>query len=139
MWMELHINRVNAKGQAGNIWVKDIMTTARDHKDLCILPENSTGQSTARVTYLSMRIHPKNCHIVVRWRVQSEHSSHIVKVSVEATYMLTLQALIYIEGNTQTSGPIRNYATRKGKGGKGAKPYRIIQLNCWEVGTHASY
>ena len=84
--MELHINRVNAKGQAGNIWVKDIMTTARDHKDLCILPKNSTGQSAARVTYLSMRIHPKSCHIVVRWRVQSEHSSHIVKVSVEATY-----------------------------------------------------
>ena len=39
------------------------MTAARDHKNLRILPENSTGKSDARVTYLSMRIHPKRCRI----------------------------------------------------------------------------
>ena len=38
------------------------MTAARDHKNLRILPENSAGESTAGVTYLSMRIHPKSCH-----------------------------------------------------------------------------
>ena len=61
--MEVHIYSVKAKSQAGNIWVKDIMTAARDHKNLCILLENSAGESTAGVTYLSMRIHPKSCCI----------------------------------------------------------------------------
>ena len=37
---------------------------------------------------------------MVQERVQLEHSSHIVRVGVEATcYMLTLQAMMYIEGN----------------------------------------
>ena len=39
------------------------MTAARDRKNLRILPENSAGESTAGVTYLSMRIHPKSCRI----------------------------------------------------------------------------
>ena len=38
MWMEVNIHSVKAKGQAGNIWVKDIMTT---EIYICILPENS--------------------------------------------------------------------------------------------------
>ena len=37
--MEVHIYSVKAKSQAGNIWVKDIMITARDLKNLCILLE----------------------------------------------------------------------------------------------------
>ena len=32
MWMEVHIYSVKAKSQAGNIWVKDIMTAAGDQK-----------------------------------------------------------------------------------------------------------
>ena len=36
------------------------MTATRDRKNLCILPENSAGESTAGVTYLSMRIHTKS-------------------------------------------------------------------------------
>ena len=39
------------------------MTAARDRKNLRILPENSTGERVPGVKYLSMRIHPKNCHI----------------------------------------------------------------------------
>ena len=39
------------------------MTAARDRKNLCILLENSAGESAAGVTYLSMRIHLKNCCI----------------------------------------------------------------------------
>ena len=71
------------------------MTATRDFKNLHILPENSAGESSAGVTYLSMRIYPKSCHIfplkypqlylMVQGRVQLEHSSHIVKVGVEAT------------------------------------------------------
>ena len=58
MWMEVHIHSVKAKSQAGNIWVKDKMTAARN-----ILPENSAGERTAGLTYLSMRIHSKSCRI----------------------------------------------------------------------------
>ena len=70
------------------------MTAARDRKNIRILPENSAGESAAGVTYLSMRVHPKSCRIfplkisstlMVQGRVQLEHSSHIVKVGVEAT------------------------------------------------------
>ena len=44
MWMEVPIYNVEVKSQAGNIWVKDVMTTARDRKKLCILPENLAGE-----------------------------------------------------------------------------------------------
>ena len=63
MWMEVHVYSVKAKSQAGNIRVKDIITAARDCKKLHILPETSAGESTAGVTYLSMRIHLKSCCI----------------------------------------------------------------------------
>ena len=56
MWMEVHIYSIKAKSQADNIWVKDIMTAARDHKNVRILPENSAGESAAGVTNLPMRI-----------------------------------------------------------------------------------
>ena len=93
--MEVHIYNVKAKSQAGNIWVKDIMTAAGDCKNLRILAENSAGESTAGVTHLSMRIYQKSCHIfplkvsatylMVQGRAQLDHSSHIVKVGVKAT------------------------------------------------------
>ena len=63
MSMEVYIYSVKAKSQAGTIQVKDIMTAARDRKNLCILLEFSAGESTAGVTYLSMRIHLKSCCI----------------------------------------------------------------------------
>ena len=63
MWMEVHIYNVKAESQAGNIWVKDIMTAAGDSKNLHILPENSSGESTAGATYLYMRIHSKSFRI----------------------------------------------------------------------------
>ena len=53
--------------------------------------------------------------------------------------MLTCQALGYIEGNNQTGTPISNHATRTLASWKGAKLDRVIQLNCEEVFTHASY
>ena len=39
------------------------MTAAKDLKNLCILQENSAGESVAGVIYLSKRIHPKSCCI----------------------------------------------------------------------------
>ena len=50
MLMEVHIYSIKAKSQAGNIGIKDIMTAARDRKNLYILPENSAGESAAGVT-----------------------------------------------------------------------------------------
>ena len=52
MWMGLHMYSVKAKSQAGNIGVKDIMTAARNRKNLRILRDNSVRESAAGVTYL---------------------------------------------------------------------------------------
>ena len=55
--MEVHIYSVKAKSQAGNICVKDIMTTRKDQserksawdlKNLRILPENSAERLASR-------------------------------------------------------------------------------------------
>ena len=45
------------------------------------------GESTAEVTYLSMRKHRMlpQLYLVVQGRAQLEHSCHIVKVGVKAT------------------------------------------------------
>ena len=53
--------------------------------------------------------------------------------------MLAHEALMYIEGNNRTGWPIWNYATETITLGKGAKLDRVIQLNCVEMCTHASY
>ena len=97
-----------AKSRAANIWVKDIMTTFfwpnPKVNQLGILKiytfckkiqqrASGPGESVARVTYLSMRIHPKRYCIsplkvdatVIQGRVQLEHSSHLVMDGVEAT------------------------------------------------------
>ena len=53
--------------------------------------------------------------------------------------MLTLQSLTYIEENDETGGSIGTMPQEPWHLGKGAKPDRVIQLNCGEVRTHASY
>ena len=58
--MEVHTYSVQAKSQAGNMWLEDIMAADRDHKNLRILQENLAGEGTAGVTCLSMRIHLKS-------------------------------------------------------------------------------
>ena len=69
-----------------------------------------------------------------------EHNSHTVKVGFWG-YILTLQSLLHIEGDNQIGMPIWNYAKRTvpWHPGKVAKWDRVIQLNCGEVHTHASY
>ena len=47
--------------------------------------------------------------------------------------MLTLQAVVYIEGKDQTSRPIWNHATGTLTSWKGAEPDCLIQLNYGEV------
>ena len=102
MWMEVHIySNVNAKSQAGNIWVKDIITkqkrqsqknSAREFKNLCILPKNSEGLQFRRERSWGLHIYENiykkllQLYLVLQGRVQLEHSSHIVNISVKATY-----------------------------------------------------
>ena len=102
MWMEVHIySNVNSKSQAGNIWVKDIMTkqkrqsqkkSARELENLCILPKNSESLRFRRERSWGLRIYENTCkkllqlYLVLLGRVQLEHSSHIVNISVKATY-----------------------------------------------------
>ena len=77
MWMEVHIYSVKVKSQAGNIWAKHKMTTQRpkpQDTQLGILKiyafslkiqqrASCPGESAAGVAYLSVRIHPKSCHM----------------------------------------------------------------------------
>ena len=53
--------------------------------------------------------------------------------------MLTLQALMYIEWKDQLGGPIWTMPQEPWHPGTSAKPDYVIQLNCEEMHTHASY
>ena len=110
MWMEVHIYILKAKSQAGNIWVKDIMATQKGQSQkkisegsseiyaFCwkiLLKASGPGEGAAGVTHLweytqkAALSSPEKLlllYLVVQWRVQLEHSSHIVQVGVEATY-----------------------------------------------------
>ena len=79
MWMEVHINKVKAKGQAGNIWVKEINNdnikrSKLEENQLGVLKKlgillgssaeaSGLGASAVGVTYLPMRIRLKSCCI----------------------------------------------------------------------------
>ena len=87
MWMQLLIYSIKATSQAGNIWVKDIV---KIYAFRWKIQQKALGpeESTAGVAYLSMRIHPKvtaTFYLMVQGRAQLEHSSHAVKVGVDAT------------------------------------------------------
>ena len=77
-------------------------------------------------------------HLVVQGRMQLEHSSHIIKVSVKAT-CLHFNLWCILKETTEPAGPFGTMPQEPWHPGKGAKPDRIIQLNCGEVCTHASY
>ena len=52
--------------------------------------------------------------------------------------MLTLQALRILKETTKPAGPFGTMPPEPWHPGKDAKPDLVIQLNCREVGTHAS-
>ena len=53
--------------------------------------------------------------------------------------MLTLQILTILNETTETADPFGTMPQEPWHAGKGAEPDRVIQLNCGEVHTHASY
>ena len=150
--MEVHIYSIKAKSQAGNIWVKVIMTTlkakairysAKDLKNLCILLESSAegGFGSRRKhcwCYVVSVLENTAVNLVVQERVQLEHSSHIVTVSVEATY-LHFNPQHIMKETTDLTGPFGTMPQEPWHPGKEAKPDRVIQINSKKVCTHASY
>ena len=77
-------------------------------------------------------------YLVVQGQAQLEHSSHIVNVDVEATCQHFKPWRIWKE-MTKPAGPFGTMPQEPWHPGKDAKPDRVIQLNCGEVRTHASY
>ena len=95
-----------------------------------------------------MTIHLKSCRIFplkvpatllsVQGRAQLEHSSHIVKFGAEATCW-NFKPWRILKVKTEPVGPFGTMVQEPWHSEKGAKLDRVIQLNCWEVRTHASY
>ena len=79
---------------------------------------------------------PKN--VMVKGRVHLRHCSHIVKVGVEATYY-NFNPWRILKETTEPMGPFKTMPHEPWHRGKSAKPDRVIQLNCEEVRTRASY
>ena len=71
MWMEVHIYSVKTKSQAGNMWVKDIMTTQKGHswkkisqrslKFMYFVRKFSRGAQVQETALLGFRIY-ENTH-----------------------------------------------------------------------------
>ena len=79
---------------------------------------------------------PKN--LVVQGRAQLEHSSHIVKVGVEATCFHFNPRRILNE-TTEPAGLFGTIPQKSWHPGKSTKLGHVSQLNCGEVRTHASH
>ena len=72
---------IKATCQAGNIWVKDIMITARDCKNVHILRGPWVHERVLLGLHNYLQL-----YLMFEGRAQLEHNSHIVKVGVEATF-----------------------------------------------------
>ena len=121
---------------------KPLRYSARDPKNLRILLENPTeGVGSRRECCWCYVVSvfentPKN--LVVQGRTQLNHSSQIVMVGVEAT-CLHFNPWRILKETTEPAGPFETMPQEPWHPGKGAKPDHVIQLNCGEVRTHASY
>ena len=77
-------------------------------------------------------------YLVVQGKTQLEHSSHIVNVGVEAT-CLHFKPWRIMKETTKPAVPFGTMPQELWHPGKDAKLDRVIQLNCGEVRTHASF
>ena len=69
--------------------------------------------------------------------MQLKHSSHIIKVGVKAT-CLHFKPWCILKETIKPAGPFGTIPQERWHPGKYAKLYRIIQLSCRKVHTHAS-
>ena len=88
------------------------------------------GKSTAGIMWSVFENTPKK--LVVQGRMQLE------QVGVEAT-CLHFNPWSILKETTKPAGPFRTMPQEPWHLGKDAKPNCVIQLNCGEVRTHASY
>ena len=117
--------------------------SSRDLKNLHILPENSAEGFMSRRKHCESYIVsvfeniPQN--LLVQGRVQLEHISHI-KIGVQATYFKTsFSPWRILKETTKLAVPFGTLSQETWLPRKLAEPDRIIQLNCREVCTHASW
>ena len=75
---------------------------------------------------------------MVQGMVQLQHSSHIVKVGVEATCYY-FKPWHILKETTEPTGPFGTMPHEPWYPGKCAKQDSVIKLNCGEERTHASY
>ena len=83
-----------------------------------------------------MYLPPKSCSNFTEWFKKGRNWNIVITYLNQCrSYMLTLQALVYIGGINRTKGLIWNYA-------RGTltlwKPESVIIINCGEVRTHGS-
>ena len=137
MWMEVHLYHVKVESQAGNMSQrynnnikrpKPLRYSARDLKNLRILLENSAeGLKSRRERcwrYVVSVFENTPKHLVVQGRMQLEHSSHIIKVSVKAT-CLHFNLWCILKETTEPAGPFGTMPQEPWYSGKGDKPDRI--------------
>ena len=116
--------------------------SARDLKNLRILSQNSAEGFMSRREHCGSYIVsvfeniPKN--LLVQGRVQLEHISHI-KIGVEATYIKTSTSDVYWRKQPNRQSQFGTMLQETWLPRKHAKPDRVIQQNCGEVRTHASW
>ena len=96
----------------------------------------SLAQERALLELRSICLWEYTLNLVVQGRVQLEHSSHTVKVGVEATHFNPWRIL---KATAELAGPFGTMPQEPWYPEKGAKLDCVIQPNCGEVCTHASY
>ena len=77
-------------------------------------------------------------YLVVQGKAQLEHSSHIIKVVVEATCQ-HFKPWCILKEMTEPADPFGIMPQEPWHSEKGAKLDHVIQLSCGEMHTHASY
>ena len=152
MWIKVNIYRAKTNSEALNIRAKEAQSRKKRRTEsyLYNLLENavddlrSRRETAARVTCIFLRLHPKSCFIF-RLKLQEVYLvaqecrwNIVVEVGVEAKCQHFMPQNILME----TTKPVGQFATmlhELSHRGKGAKLDHVIQLNCREKCTHASY
>ena len=71
------------------------------------------------------------------WNIVVKSNWSIVKASVEASCK-HFKSWRILKESTKPAGPFGTMPQELWHAGKGAKPDQVVQLNCWELHTHAS-
>ena len=124
---------------------------ARNLKNLRILPENSAEDlGTRRALLVSLiyvnaptkllHLPPKTCYNFTQWfKERHNWSITVTQLRSVSRHANTSSPGIYRRKQTNQQAHLELCHRHPWQPGKGAKLDRVIQLNCGEVRTHASY